>query len=87
MDSWPLPYGCLVNVNICVSLAGRSYLLTIRVGTYPSCQRRSVATLKCDSATPLGRGSAPIHTANAALAASASHSSSVKGAVLRTQAR
>src|SRR5258706_1614239 len=39
------------------------------------------------SPTPLDRGSAPIHTANAALAASASHSSSVKGAVLRTQAR
>ncbi|SRR5258706_5468535 len=36
------------------------------------------------SETPLARGLAPIHTANAALAASASHSGSVKGAVLRT---
>src|SRR5437588_5879619 len=36
------------------------------------------------SETPLARGLAPIHPANAALAASASHSGSVKGAVLRT---
>src|SRR5258706_14490012 len=36
------------------------------------------------SETPLARGLAPIHTANAAFAASASHSGSVKGAVLRT---
>jgi hypothetical protein len=36
------------------------------------------------SETPLARGLAPIHTANAALAASASHSGRVKGAVLRT---